>query len=278
MAVIVLTNRRGSQMKISPAPPSVASVNTWEEFRHQWSSRQNFILGKQVFPFEFDPPPLESVVDAVRRSSNARILKGKKADAITLKEFYPEFLNLPVDQAAHSPVQLSHFELLEFTGPGGIFQGMEKIFEQWYASLKDRGFTWGQSQRAFFLSGPNCHTNYHFDSSYVLAWQLVGRKRFCWLKDPERWCPRAARRDADLYDRMARPAGISEDDVIEWEMNPGDVLWNVMLTPHWVYSLDETSYSINITHFSLACDGQLSPIDVELQQIRREREAAAAAR
>jgi len=263
-------------MKISQPPATVAHVNTWEEFRRKWSSRQNFILGKQIFPFECKLPPLESVVDTIRKSPKARILKGKKADAVTIKEFYPEFLDIPAAQAAHSPVQLSHFELLEFTGAGGIFHGMEKIFEQWYVSLTEHGFTWTQSQRAFFLSGPNCHTNYHFDSSYVLAWQLVGRKRFCWLKDPERWCPRAVRRDADLYDRMVRPPGITADDVIELEMNPGDVLWNVMLTPHWVYSLDETSYSFNITHFELACDGKLSPIDLELQEIRRERDAGGA--
>jgi hypothetical protein len=151
----------------------VTTANTWAEFRQHWSSRQNIILGKAIFPFQFNLPPLVNVVDSIRKSPKARILKGKKADAVALKEFYPEFVGLPAEKAAHSPVQLSHFELREFTGPGGVFEGMNDVFEKWYASLTAHGFTWTDTQRAFFLSGPDCHTNYHYDSSYVLAWQLV---------------------------------------------------------------------------------------------------------
>jgi ribosomal protein L16 Arg81 hydroxylase len=125
-----------------------------------------------------------------------------------------------------------------------------------------------------FLSGPHSHTNYHFDSSYVLAWQVHGRKRFCFTRDPERWCgPEVRRRLADRYDQMTRPAGLGAEDVVEVEMRPGDVLWNVMLTPHWVYSLDETAYSFNLTHFGLRCDGRLSPVGRELEDIHRERDA-----
>ena len=153
---------------------------------------------------------------------------------------------------------------------------MGDIFDGWYDGLRNHGFSWNEAsaQRAFFWSGPNCHSGYHFDSSYVLAWQITGRKRFCWLKEPEKWCPYETRfTDADDYTRMPCPPGITPDDVIECEMQPGDVLWNVMLTPHWVYSLDEPSYSFNLTHFDVRCDGELSDIEKELVEIRCERAA-----
>jgi len=102
--------------------------------------------------------------------------------------------------------------------------------------------------------------------------QVAGRKRFCWLKDPERWCSRETlQENADKYDGMTRPEGITPDDVIECEMEPGDVLWNMMLTPHWVYALDEPTYSFNLTHFDLACDGHVSPMEGVLREIRSER-------
>jgi hypothetical protein len=173
---------------------------------------------------------------------------------------------------------LAHFESRAFAGAGQVFEGLGPLFDGWYEGLARHGFSWPQAstQRAFFLSGANCHTGYHFDSSYVLAWQIVGRKRFCWLKEPEKWLtPEIKFTDADNYERMYRPEGITPDDVIECEMGPGDVLWNVMLTPHWVYSLDEMTYSFNLTHFQLKCDDRFSEIDNELAEIHRRRSRAA---
>ena len=54
-------------------------------------------------------------------------------------------------------------------------------------------------------------------------------------------------------------------------MAPGDVLWNILLTPHYVYALDEPTYSFNLTHFDLRCDGKLSPADEMLKEIRLAR-------
>jgi hypothetical protein len=218
------------------------------------------------------------VVEAVRRNERARIVTGRAADrpeaTSIASSTYLDFRKLPIDQAVRAPVQMSHFELNEFTRRGQVFEALGDIFELWYAALAVHGFSWTETQRAMFLSGPHSHTNYHFDSSYVLAWQIHGRKRFCFTRDPERWCGADVRRQqADKYDLMARPAGLREEDVVEVEMRPGDVLWNVMLTPHWVYSLDETAYSINMTHFGLRRDGELSPMGRELEDIRRGRTA-----
>ncbi len=256
----------------------IETVARWVDFREKWQGRQNFLLRGEVFPFRYTPPSLAEVVEAVRRNERARIVTGLPADrpeaTTTSSSTYLDFRDLPIEQAVRAPVQMSHFELNEFTGRGQVFEGLGKILKGWYGSLSSHGFTWTESQRAMFLSGPHSHTNYHFDSSYVLAWQVHGRKRFCFTNDPERWCGADVRRlQADKYDLMERPAGLRAEDIVEVEMGPGDVLWNVMLTPHWVYSLDETAYSINITHFGLRCDGELSAMGHELEAIHREREA-----
>lgn len=255
----------------------IAVVSSWEEFRERWAGgprRQNFLLRGEIFPHHFDSPPLEEVVAEVRQHGESRSLRGGDDSAVKPPS-YPEFIDLPIEDAVQAKILLAHFESRAFAGPGHVFEGLNEIFDAWYADLARHGFTHQSTQRAFFLSGPNCHTNYHFDSSYVLAWQILGRKRFCWLKDPEKWCtPEIRFTDAGNYDRMFRPGGISPDDVIECEMGPGDVLWNIMLTPHWVYSLDEASYSFNLTHFKLQCDGQFSDIDNELVDIHGRRWAA----
>jgi hypothetical protein len=254
----------------------IAIVTTWEEFREKWmggAGRQNFLLRGEVFPCHFESPPLQKILEEVCANESTRILRG-----VGSKEEkpgpYPDFDQLPLEQAVNAKALVAHFDAQDFAGPGQVFEGLGEIFDGWYGGLREHGFSWNEpsAQRALFWSGPNCHSGYHYDSSYVLAWQVVGRKRFCWLKEPEKWCPYEVRRDnADFYDRMPCPEGITLDDVIECEMQPGDVLWNVMLTPHWVYSLDETCYSFNLTHFDFHCDGKASPIEEELSEIRRER-------
>ena len=62
------------------------------------------------------------------------------------------------------------------------------------------------------------------------------------------------------------------------EMGPGAVLFNKLLTPHWVDAVgDELSVSINISHGGLALRGELTQNEAELMQHvlqdRKEREA-----
>ena len=251
-------------------------VTSWQEFREKWAGgekRQNFLLRGEMFPFRFAPPPLENVIEALREEPSTRILKGFSHTEF-LNEPFPEFRDFPIAEARQSSANVAHFDACRFAGPGGVFEGLNSIFDQWYQSLSKHGFSWNEeaAQRAFFYSAPHCATGYHFDSSYVLVCQVVGRKRFCWLKEPDRWCSREVLQEcADNYGLMKRPEGITPDDVIECEMKPGDVLWNILLTPHYVYALDEPTYSFNLTHFDLRCDGELSPADEMLQEIRHER-------
>ena len=258
----------------------VEVVTTWDEFRRKWDSRQNFILRGEVFPFQIIPPGAREVVEALRRNEITRILHGRDCSSpldMTLHHF-PEFRELSLDDAVSRRAALAHFDLRDFSGSDKPFDEILDVMEQWYRALADHGFEWSSTQRAIFLSGPHCHTPYHFDSSYVLAWQLVGTKRWSWLKEPERWCGHPVLLEqADRYEIMTKPLDIGPDDIVTADMHPGDVLWNVMLTPHWVDAFDETTYSINLTHFDLRCDGKFSDIDLELQEINKERAALAAA-
>lgn len=253
-------------------------VMTWEQFRRTWSGLQNFAVGGEVFPHRFTSPPPEDVVDAIRKDETARIWRGHQGTRLDKIDIATEFRSLPIAEAVKAKVQMSHFDLSRFTGEGQIFAGLNDMLQQWQNALSQHGFSWSRLYPIVFLSGPHCYTNYHFDPSHVLVWQIAGTKRFCWLKDPERWCPHEERKNVQIPEKMVRPAGLTVDDIIEIEMHPGDVLWNTVLTPHWVYSAEETAYNINIALHDLRCDGQLSPLGTELEAIMRERETAAVER
>ncbi len=261
-------------------PQEIEVVTTWDGFRRKWDSRQNFILRGELFPFQITPPGAREVIEALRKNEITRILHGRDScDRLDMElHHFPEFRELSLDDAMSRRAALAHFDLRDFSGPDKPFNEILDVMEKWFAALAEHGFEWNNAQRAIFLSGPNCHTPYHFDSSYVLAWQLVGAKRWCWLKEPERWCGHdVLLEQADRYEIMNKPAGIGPDDIVSVDMYPGDVLWNVMLTPHWVDAFDETTYSINLTHFNMRYDGRYSDIDVELKEIHKERAALAAA-
>jgi hypothetical protein len=105
------------------------------------------------------------------------------------------------------------------------------------------------------------------DRSHVIAWQRHGVKRFWGLRDPDRWAP--------LEERMKpggtvrRPPGIGEGDALVYEMGPGDVLWNTLLTPHWVEATDQVAYSLNLSHGGLRLNGRLCRHEQELEDWRQ---------
>ena len=249
----------------------VKSVETWDAFPQAWSGLQNFWVGGDVFPYRFSFPPLDTLIDVVRRDEKARILAGRPGDRFDGTDVAAQFRALPIEDAVRAPVQMSHFALERFTAPGQILAGLDQVVQRWQTALAEQGFTWTRIYPILFLSGPFCHTNYHIDRSHVLAWQISGQKRFCWLKDPERWCPAEVRRQLGNPDGIVRPEGLTADDTIEATMQPGDTLMNVPLTPHWVYATAETAYSINVAHWDLRLHGQLCPMGREVEAIMKEK-------
>ena len=243
------------------------TITTWSDFRNAWDGLINFLMDGECVPFAFDMPPVKDVIDEIRRDPDARILPGTRGDSLNLTDIAEEFRKIPVEDTLDRQFQLSHFKLSNFYGVGQLFHGLEEqVLDPWRASLADAGFTWTRCYPIIFISGPDSATNYHMDRSHVLAWQRHGVKRFVGLKDPARWAPLGER--VLPGGKMSRPTGLSEQDVLAYEMQPGDVLWNALLTPHWVEAVDHVTYSINLSHGGLRLNGKLAPFEQELEDWR----------
>jgi hypothetical protein len=166
------------------------------------------------------------------------------------------------------PFAMGNYRLGEFDAPGKFLHGFEKrVLDPWRAALAAHGFTFERCYPIIFLGGPGYATNYHMDFSHVLAWQVYGVKRFCGLRDPDRWAPREMRvlYRAGIFEK---PPEITEADALCYEMKPGDVLWNTILTPHWVEASDSVAMSINISHGGIRLHGKLCPVEQELDNFR----------
>ena len=94
---------------------------------------------------------------------------------------------------------------------------------------------------------------------------------------------------------MVKPEGLTSADVLSYAMPPGTLLWNQLLTPHWVDAVDavagetdgvdqaapadrgevagtsEVAASINLSHGGLRLEGELSPAGKALERFYRER-------
>lgn len=238
------------------------TVHTWAEFHEHWDGVLNFLLSGDCVPFSFEMPSVEDVIDEIRRDPDARIWRGAKGDSLDKTDIAESFRQLPIEEAITAQFQMSHFKLQNFYAKGQLFHGFqEQVMDSWQQALKAAGFTWTRCYPILFISGAGCATNYHMDYSHVLAWQIYGSKRFSGLKDPERW----ASLDTRIHSAgIRKPDGITSDDVLPYDMQAGDALWNAFLTPHWVEASDTLAYSINLSHGGLRLKGQLCRHEQEL--------------
>ena len=231
------------------------------------SGEPSELLAGDCVPFAFDMPAIEDVIEEIRRDPDVRILPGTKGDSLHLTDIAETFRAIPVRDTLGMQFQMSHFKLPNFYGPGQLFHGFEEqVMDPWKEALASAGFTWTRCYPIIFISGPESATNYHMDRSHVLAWQRHGIKRFVGLKDPARWAPLDQR--VLPGGEMARPESLADEDALPYEMHPGDVLWNCILTPHWVEAAHHVTYSINISHGGLRLDGKLAPFEQELEDWR----------
>lgn len=249
------------------------TISTWAELSKIWDGPLNFLMTGECVPFEFKMPSLDQVIDEIRRDPDARIVPGTGGDKLNLSDISEEFRKRSIEDALESGFQMSHFKLPNFYGPGQLLHGFEeKVMDPWREQLASAGFTWTRCYPIIFISGPGCGTNYHVDRSHVIAWQRHGVKRFVGLKDPLRWVP--------FEDRMlpggeiVRHPDLSEEDELAYEMHPGDVLWNALLTPHWVEATDHATYSFNLSHGGLRLNGKLCPFEQELEVYKAKQERA----
>jgi hypothetical protein len=240
------------------------TVRTWSEFQALWAGVTNFLLADECVPFAFAVPPLDRVVAELRDDPDARITPGTRSDRLELADVAAQFRALPVERALEGPFGLAHFSLSRFDAPSKFLHGFKaQVLDPWQNALRAAGFTFERCYPIIFISGKGCATNYHMDLSHVLAWQIYGTKRFCGLRDPDRWAPHNARVNYKAGN-FAKPAGITEADALCFDMPPGAVLWNALLTPHWVEAGDEVAMSINLSHGGIRYRGELCRNEREL--------------
>lgn len=254
-----------------------SKVSTWTEFQRRWSGVHNFLLTGECVPFAFGLPPLDRVVAELRADELARITPGSRGNRLQLDDMAAAFRARPITQALEQPFALAHFQLSRFDAPGKFLHGFkQQVLDPWQAALRAAGFTFERCYPIIFISGKGCATNYHMDLSHVLAWQVYGRKRFCGLKDPERWAPRDIRVNYKPAE-FVRPVELTDDDALCYDMAAGDVLWNALLTPHWVEAGDEVAMSVNLSHGGIRYRGELCPHERELVDHRAAHPALAPA-
>jgi hypothetical protein len=243
-------------------------VRTWTEFQRRWAGAHNFLMAGECVPFTFALPPLDRVVAELRADADTRITPGTRSDRLELADMAASFRARTIEQALESSFALAHFQLTRFDAPGKCLHGFtHAVLDPWRQALQAAGFTFERCYPIIFISGRGCATNYHMDFSHVLAWQIYGTKRFCGLREPDRWAPRAVRVNYKP-EGFAQPSALTEADALCHDMRPGDVLWNALLTPHWVEAGAEVALSINLSHGGIRYRGELCPHERELVAYR----------
>lgn len=246
------------------------TARTWSEFKRYWDGPTNFLMAGECVPFDFPTPPLDQVVDELRRDEGVSIHSGTRGDRLITDDHKAHFRSLPIEKALESSFGIAHYSLGRFDAPGRFLHGFEKrVLDPWRSAFGAQGFTFDRCYPIIFISGKGCATNYHMDFSHVIAWQVHGTKRFCGLKDPAQWTTREQRVTYNPA-RFARPDTLTEDDALPYLMKPGDVLWNALLTPHWVEASDSVAMSINLSHGGVRLHGKLAPFEQELDDHRKQ--------
>jgi hypothetical protein len=253
------------------------TVSTWADLKEHWAGQRNFLLEGECVPFEFDLPPIEEVVDLLRADSDASIGSGKKADKILMDSIAADFRAMPLEKAMASSFSVAHYSLGRFDAPGKFLHGFERrVLDPWRNALKAQGFSFDRCYPIIFISGRGCATNYHLDFSHVVAWQIYGTKQFSGLVNPD---SRMTREQRVTYKNgeIGTPADLRDDEILAYEMKPGAVLWNVLLTPHWVDATDGVAMSINLSHGGVRLNGKLSRNEEELEAYRKSQGVTAPA-
>jgi hypothetical protein len=264
-----------------------------EELTSHWGGDQNFLISPKFWRFDVAFPPVEEVVDHVRKDNGAHIRIDGDHDEAEKAELIQRFRTGPIDEVIDYPFRLGHYHLSQFYGPdywrvsgresaeslqppressgNGTVPFLrdlqDKVMNPWRGFLSSLGFTWQRCHPIIFISGKGCGSGYHVDVSHVVAWQVWGTKVFNGFRNPERYAPLEQCVKAKNSLRREKPPDHPDEDLVRCEMNPGDLLWNQILTPHWVDATkDEVAMSLNIAHGGLRYRGAFCPREARLRE------------
>ena len=54
------------------------TISTWAEFKKHWGGNVNFLMAGECVPFHFDMPPVEDVIEIIRKDPDARITNSSR--------------------------------------------------------------------------------------------------------------------------------------------------------------------------------------------------------
>ena len=66
------------------------SVSTWKELQRAFGEPINFLITGECVPFAFDFPPVEEVIDILRRDADVRVTQSNRGDKLDLANGRPE--------------------------------------------------------------------------------------------------------------------------------------------------------------------------------------------
>ncbi len=230
---------------------------------------QNFLVAPELFPFEMDLPPVEDVIDILRRDEETKVRSSQQKDKDQEGELTHWVRTAPIEEVIEKGgFGMSNFELSRFYTPSQFLHDLQdSIMIPWRTFLSQHGYTWQRCAPYIFISMSGVSSTFHADYSHVLAWQINGEKTFNGFLDPEKYAPID---DIIIKGNAPRSVEIPEhdpEDVLSYKMKPGDVLWNQLLTPHWVIAgAEEPAFSINISHGGVRHRGAFLANEVPLRE------------
>jgi len=244
-------------------------AKTSDDFYQLWNQDINFLLDPELLRFDMKMPSAEEIVDILRKDPDARVqFLSDEVSEFEQNALSEEFNSAKIEKAAEMSFSLAHFYLQNFYGAGKFLEDFQKkVMIPWRTFLTQLGFTWQRCYPIIFISGKGGSSSYHVDISHVLAWQVHGVKNFNGFKDPEAVLStdKSVNERKDI--RQINPPEHNEADVLSYAMQPGDILWNQLLTPHWVVAGDdEIAVSINISHGGVSYAGAFCPREQALRK------------
>jgi hypothetical protein len=238
-------------------------VETAEAFATRWREPPNFRIAAELLPFERIFPDVRQVLDAVRKDTETRITVLGADDPAVRTARSMAFRTAPLDEIITWPFRLAQFNLTRlYDGLLPDFQAQVMI--PWRTFLSSTGFTWQRCAPALFISTGDTSSTYHADNSHGLVWQIEGTKTFNSYVDPDRRNPAEAAISGEITAEHPPPHESADRQSVV--MQPGDLLWSHVLTPHWVSAETPLAMSLTISHGGLCHQGAYARREVALRE------------
>lgn len=238
-------------------------VETVEQFTARWRKPPNFRIVSELLPFERSFPEARQVLEAIRHDAETRVtILGADDPAIRTARSLA-FRTAPLDEVTTWPFRLAHFNLTR------LYDGLLRDFQTqimipWRTLLSSIGFTWLRCAPVLFISTGGTSSTYHADNSHGLVWQIEGTKTFHSYLDPDQAAPADSATNGGITAEHPPPHDSADRQSLV--MQPGDLLWSHVLTPHWVSAQSPLTMSLTLSHGGLCHQGLYAQREAALRE------------